>query len=123
MRRYECFVLHEIKYLKLPSAGILHTTSAAYEPDLIPTFDKWFGSGRGSYYLGPIMPSLKGEGAKAGELMQSPQGSDIQAFLDKSLNTHGPHSVLYVSYNACRRNQSLAHPSLSDIVRFLLVAG
>ncbi|EIN06277.1 UDP-Glycosyltransferase/glycogen phosphorylase [Punctularia strigosozonata HHB-11173 SS5] len=92
------FISTQMYQLLRACDGIIHTDAAAYEAEFIKTFSKWFGEDRGSYCLGPILPASEVEAAQAGELMQSPKGQEIKQFLNKSVETHGPHSVLYISF-------------------------
>ena len=55
------------------------------------------------YAIGPLIPPGFGENklsdvAKKMEVESSTNGNEFQTFLDKTLQSHGKHSVLFVSY-------------------------
>ena len=59
------------------------------------------------YAIGPLIPSGFGQNklsdvAKQMELESSANGDEFQTFLDKTLQTHGKHSVIIVSHAAWR---------------------
>ena len=55
------------------------------------------------YAIGPLIPPGFGENklsdvAKEMEMGLSTNGGEFQTFLDKTLQTHGKHSMLFVSH-------------------------
>ena len=55
------------------------------------------------YAIGPLIPPGFGENklsdvAKKMEVESSTNGNEFQTFLDKTLQSHGKHSVLFVSH-------------------------
>lgn len=74
----------------------------ALEPEGAAAFRKWLGERSTMvYFAGPLLP--EGEGAAALEKGQSPLCLEIQAFLDRELQTRGENSVLYVSVDLARK--------------------
>lgn len=78
-------------------ADALITFDAAdYQPQATDAVRQHFAEkSRKAYYAGPLMPS--GAQAKEKEKINSENGGEIMAFLDKKLKSAGEHSVLYVS--------------------------
>ena len=80
----------------LQTDGVIAMGPEALEPDCAAAFRKWLGErSTPVYFAGPLLP--EGEGAAAAEKGQSPLGIEIQAFLDRELQTRGENSILYVS--------------------------
>ena len=72
----------------------------ALEPESAAALRKWLRElSTPVYFAGPLLP--EGERAAIAEKEQSPLGLEIQAFLDRELQTRGENSVLYVSTELC----------------------
>ncbi|OCH84632.1 UDP-Glycosyltransferase/glycogen phosphorylase [Obba rivulosa] len=77
--------------------GVLMSTAESYEPDSIAGVCKWFAeTSRSAYTFGPLLPEEKGSISK--ERDSSDKGIAIEEFLDTSLQTHGPKSLVYISF-------------------------
>jgi hypothetical protein len=62
--------------------------------------EEWMGSfspPRKVYNIGPQLPFGPAKASADGDLASSPNAKEIVNFLDSSLQTHGPNSVVYVS--------------------------
>ena len=82
--------------------GAISITPTSYEPEAVAAMRTWFGeTGRPVYAVGPLLPSASKEAAAANEKKQSGEGSQIQEFLDATLKSSGPKSLLYVSAPQC----------------------
>ena len=105
--------------------GLMMITPASYEPESVAAAKGWFAeTGRPAFAVGPLLPSASKEAADANEKKQSTEGSQIQEFLDATLKTSGPKSLLYVSignaksdarlirYHDLRRSRSVRYSGL-----------
>lgn len=71
-------------------------TADALEPEGVAEIKGWFAeTSRKAYAVGPLFPM--DASASAGEKVQSNESSEIDQFLIRILETHGPKSLLYVS--------------------------
>ena len=71
-------------------------TAETLEPDSIAEIKGWFAeTSRKAYAVGPLFPM--DEGASAGDKIQSDKSTEIDQFLEKTLEAHGPQSLLYAS--------------------------
>ena len=90
--------------------GMILTSAEAYEPQAITAMKEWFAeTSRSVWAVGPLLPSIASQEAIAGEEASSPNFKELTSFLNSTLESHGPHSVLFVS--KCTRivRQSRAH--------------
>lgn len=77
--------------------GLIMASPASYEPGSTAVMKNWFAeTGRPAYSCGPLLPPSSKAAAAANEIKQSPQGMEIQAFLDDTLKVSGEKSLLYV---------------------------
>lgn len=73
-------------------------TPEAYEPEAVAETRAWFAdSKKDVYVVGPLLPNASDPKAIEGEHKQSQDASEIQKFLDKTLESHGAKSLVYVS--------------------------
>ncbi|KAM5530977.1 hypothetical protein V8D89_015359 [Ganoderma adspersum] len=85
--------------LFLKTDGVISMGPEALEPEPAAALRKWLGElSTPIYFAGPLLP--EGERAATAEKEQSPLGSEIQAFLDRELQTRGENSVLYISFGS-----------------------
>ena len=77
------------------SDGIIHSTSHHYEGGALEGWREWIKD-KPIYAIGPISPPPSLEEVKA-EVASNPISSEVEEFLDRAHDTHGPNSVLYVS--------------------------
>ncbi|TBU44934.1 UDP-Glycosyltransferase/glycogen phosphorylase [Dichomitus squalens] len=83
------------------SDGLMMITPNSYEPEAVAAAKGWFAqTGRPAYAVGPLLPSASKEAADANEKKQSSEGGQIQEFLDATLKTSGPKSLLYISFGS-----------------------
>ena len=76
--------------------GVILGTAEAYEREAISHITEWYAeTSREVYVIGHLLPL--GENAAAGEQKQSENSTEISAFLQKTLETDGPDSLIYVS--------------------------
>lgn len=72
------------------------STSDVLEPEGVAEIKGWFAeTSRKAYAVGPLFPM--DEKATAGDKIQSDKSSEIDQFLERTLEAHGPKSLLYVS--------------------------
>ena len=76
------------------SDGIIHSTSHHYEGGALEGWREWLKD-KPIYALGPISPPPTLEEVKA-EVASNPISSEVEEFLNRAHDTHGPNSVLYV---------------------------
>ena len=77
--------------------GAILSTLESYEPEAIAQITKWQKElSREVYTFGPLFPT--GTDAAAGEQKQSEKAEEISHFLNKTLETDGPNSLLYVRH-------------------------
>jgi len=97
----------KIIYLSMTMCnGLIAATSAVFEPEANETLQKWLTETNRTFYnLGPLQ--LRGYGSstvadcrKRGDLSSSRNGEELLEFLDKTLQTHGPNSLLYISFGS-----------------------
>lgn len=77
-----------------------------YQFEAIEALRKWLAEtgNRELYVVGPLVPSefrdARGDSssAKSFELAMTESGSRFQAFMEKTMKTHGKQSLIYVSY-------------------------
>ena len=79
-------------------------SSTTYDQKSLEALREWSGkTNRPVYAIGPLIPPGFGENklsdvAKKMEMESSTNGDEFQTFLDKTLQTHGKHSVIIVSH-------------------------
>jgi hypothetical protein len=84
--------------------GFLSISSAAYDQKALEAVRAWLReTNRPVYAIGPLIPPGFGDNqlsdtAKQMEIDSSANGREFQAFLDKTLTTHGKHSLIFVSH-------------------------
>ncbi|KAK7682538.1 hypothetical protein QCA50_014338 [Cerrena zonata] len=79
--------------------GIVLSTAQPYEPEAVAEVTAWFAeTSREVYTFGHLLPI--GAGASAGEQKDSEQSAEIVQFLQKTLETDGPESLLYISFGS-----------------------
>ncbi|KAK7682539.1 hypothetical protein QCA50_014339 [Cerrena zonata] len=79
--------------------GVILSTAEPYEAEAISHVTQWFGeTSREVFTFGPLLPT--GESAAAGEGKQSEKAAEITRFLQKTLETDGPNSLLYISFGS-----------------------
>lgn len=72
------------------------------EPEAFAAIRDWFSElGKSVHVVGPLLPDTKNTVAVAGETQQSTNGSAVEAFLDKTLQSQGDKSLLYVRLILC----------------------
>ena len=83
--------------------GFLCASSAAYESESLHALRSWLAeTSRPVYTIGPLVPPGFGDAAglssvaKQKEIDSSKNGGEFQIFLDKTLKSHGEHSLIYV---------------------------
>ncbi|KAH9940501.1 UDP-Glycosyltransferase/glycogen phosphorylase [Epithele typhae] len=80
------------------TAGAFLITAESYEPEAVAAVRDWFGkTGRPVYAMGPLLPPSSVEFVLEKEKAASLNGPSIFKFLDDTLATSGPNSVLYMS--------------------------
>ncbi|OBZ67170.1 UDP-glycosyltransferase 88A1 [Grifola frondosa] len=91
------------------SDGVPLLSAEAYEPECVAAVREWFAqTSRSVTVCGPLLPS--GKNAAAHEKQQSSEGNEIQKFLDSTLESHGTHSLLYISFG------SMFWPAKPDVI-------
>ncbi|KIJ46329.1 glycosyltransferase family 1 protein [Sphaerobolus stellatus SS14] len=86
--------------------GVIIPGSSALEADALATLKKWQSSlGKETYVIGPLLPIDDGyktleESSKKNEKAASDKGSKIESFLEKTLEEHGEHSLIYISFGS-----------------------
>ncbi|CAL1707824.1 unnamed protein product [Somion occarium] len=79
--------------------GMILATAQPFEPEGVAEVRAWFAeTSRKAYAVGPLFPL--GEGAAAGERLQSDKPSEIEQFLEATLESHGPKSLLYIAFGS-----------------------
>ncbi|PAV19564.1 UDP-Glycosyltransferase glycogen phosphorylase [Pyrrhoderma noxium] len=78
------------------SDGIIHSTSHHYEGGALEGWREWIKD-KPIYAIGPISPPPTLEEVKA-EVASNPISSEVEEFLNRAHDTHGPNSVLYMSF-------------------------
>lgn len=77
--------------------AVILGTAEPYETEAIARITEWFAeTSREVYTLGHLLPTSKN--AAAGEQKQSEKAGEIAQFLDRTLETDGPESLLYVRH-------------------------
>ena len=77
--------------------GMLLVTPECYEPAAVAAMRSWFGeTGREVHICGPLLPATSKENAQTHERKHVGGSSEIEDFLDATLKTVGPKSLLYV---------------------------
>jgi len=85
----------------MKSDGVICTTPEVVEPESFAAFRDWFSEmGKSVHVIGPLIPHIKSSAAVAGEVKQSMNGNEIEAFLEKRLHSHGEKSMLYISFGS-----------------------
>ncbi|PIL34100.1 hypothetical protein GSI_03811 [Ganoderma sinense ZZ0214-1] len=78
--------------------GMLLVTPECYEPTAVAVIRSWFGeTGREVHVCGPLLPATSKETAQAHGRKHVGGSSEIEEFLDTTLNSSGPKSLLYIS--------------------------
>ncbi|KAH8087202.1 UDP-Glycosyltransferase/glycogen phosphorylase [Cristinia sonorae] len=81
--------------------GMLITSPEAYEPAAIIAIKEWFAeTNRGVWAIGPLLPPMSSAKAMTGEQSLSGSSDVIKNFMDKTLVTHGQHSMIYISFGS-----------------------
>jgi len=87
--------------------GFLCVSSATYEAESLGAMRRWLGkTNRSLYAIGPLVPPGFGQAegmssaAKQMDIDSSKNGTEFQTFLDKTLKSHGKHSLIYVSFGS-----------------------
>ncbi|PAV19566.1 UDP-Glycosyltransferase glycogen phosphorylase [Pyrrhoderma noxium] len=78
------------------SDGIIHSTSHHYEGGALEGWRDWLKD-KPIYAFGPISSPPTLEELKV-EMASSPISSEVEEFLNRAHDTHGPNSVLYMSF-------------------------
>ena len=77
--------------------GMLLVTPECYEPAAVAAVRSWFAeTGREVYVCGPLLPATSKETAQGQERKHVGGSSEIEDFLNATLKTAGPKSLLYV---------------------------
>ncbi|KAI0745368.1 UDP-Glycosyltransferase/glycogen phosphorylase [Earliella scabrosa] len=83
------------------SDGVLLFTPESYEPEAVAAARGWFAAtGRRAYTTGPLLPSASKSTANLNEKKLSNESNEIVAFLDKTLETSGEKSLVYISFGS-----------------------
>ena len=102
--------------------GAILSTLESYEHEAIAQITTWQKElSREVYTFGPLFPT--GADAATGEQKQSEKAEEISRFLEKTLETDGPNSLLYVRHPLDHHGDW--HRSLTltlDLVRFCFLA-
>jgi len=81
--------------------GVVATTPEAFEPEGAAGFRDWLtGDGKSIHIVGPLIPISADAHAIAGEAEQSAASGEIKTFMDNVLKSHGPRSLLYISFGS-----------------------
>ncbi|KAK7692877.1 hypothetical protein QCA50_004512 [Cerrena zonata] len=79
--------------------GMVMSTSDVLEPEGVAEIKGWFAeTSRKAYAVGPLFPM--DEKATAGDKIQSDKSSEIDQFLERTLEAHGPKSLLYIAFGS-----------------------
>ncbi|KAI0355981.1 UDP-Glycosyltransferase/glycogen phosphorylase [Trametes cingulata] len=79
--------------------GVLMSTPECYDPLSIIGTRAWMAeTGRGAYAVGPIVSG--GAQAVENELMEADKGTEIRDFISRIMKSHGPKSLLYISFGS-----------------------
>ncbi|KAK7681776.1 hypothetical protein QCA50_015123 [Cerrena zonata] len=79
--------------------GLILATAEPYEAEAIAHITEWYReTSREVYTVGHLLPSSKN--AATGEKKQSEKAEEISQFLQTSLETDGPDSLLYISFGS-----------------------
>jgi hypothetical protein len=88
-------------------------SSAAFDQEALEAMRTWLAeTNRQMYAVGPLVPPGFGDrglsdAAKQIEIDSSAKGGEFQAFLDKTLKSHGEHSLIYVSHFGIGLDESM----------------
>ena len=75
--------------------GVFLPTPECFEPESVQIVRDWFAeNNRLVISAGPLIP--RGAQAMANEKLQASKSAEITQFLDRTLASHGKHSLLYV---------------------------
>ena len=75
--------------------GLVITSAEPYEREAIAHVTEWFAeTSREVYTVGHLLPV--GQNITSGESKQSEKAEEIMHFLDKTFDTEGPGSLIYV---------------------------
>ncbi|KAM5530922.1 hypothetical protein V8D89_015412 [Ganoderma adspersum] len=78
--------------------GMLLVTPECYEPAAVAAMRSWFGeTGREVHVCGPLLPATSKVTAQTHERKHVGGSNEIEEFLDATLKTSGPKSLLYIS--------------------------
>ncbi|KAF8515046.1 UDP-Glycosyltransferase/glycogen phosphorylase [Hysterangium stoloniferum] len=86
--------------------GIIATSHISYEAESLAALKGWFSATeRPVYVVGPLLPSLQNgtpasEAVNQKELKSVQNGEEISIFLEQSLERHGKHSIVYISFGS-----------------------
>ncbi|KAI0370536.1 UDP-Glycosyltransferase/glycogen phosphorylase [Pilatotrama ljubarskyi] len=79
--------------------GVLMSTPECFDPLSIIATRAWMAeTGRGAYAVGPIISS--GAQAVENEILEADKGTDIRDFISRVMKSHGPKSLLYISFGS-----------------------
>ncbi|CAL1707825.1 unnamed protein product [Somion occarium] len=79
--------------------GTILVTAEPLEPEGVAKIRAWFAeTSRKTYAVGPLFPL--GENAVSGEKAQSDKPTEIDEFLETTLQSSGPKSLLYIAFGS-----------------------
>ncbi|KIJ46278.1 glycosyltransferase family 1 protein [Sphaerobolus stellatus SS14] len=86
--------------------GLILPSTRILEIEALDAWKKWQNSlGKEVYVIGPLLSINDGskvleKSSKENERAASDKGPEIEAFLDKALQEHGEHSLIYISFGS-----------------------
>lgn len=81
------------------SHGIIISSPEILEPQAFAALKEWYSeTSKSVYVVGPLIPTDDSKGTTSEDLYQSKDGEAIARFMDNVLQTHGGHSILYISF-------------------------
>lgn len=89
------FLQHVHRFFK-ESDGILHQSNVHFEGGVLEKWQEWLGD-RPSIAIGPVTPMPTLEEVKM-QIASDDISSKVESFLNDAYDTHGPNSVVYVSF-------------------------
>ncbi|KAH9925916.1 UDP-Glycosyltransferase/glycogen phosphorylase [Epithele typhae] len=94
-------VLSRVNEVNKTVDGAILISCLSWEKDAVQTARDWMAeTSRSVFIAGPLLPTASKSTSTENEKSQSPQGAEIQAFLTKTLETSGRHSLLYISFGS-----------------------
>lgn len=98
------------------------STAEPYEAEAIAEIKAWFAeTSREVYTFGPLLPF--GQKAIEGEQRQSEKSAEIAKFMQTTLESHGPKSLLYVRYCGVPLADFSNISCSADLFRFGVLVG